>query len=310
MRSKATQATLAETAEQSEKQRSSARSMISRLDAVSPLSLLGQGFPSDLNKPLDGRTTTIEGQDFLANLVTPSSQSGQIPAIKEGSEMMYARVVELQLSSPKPQNTQGLQTLYMGESWLLTYVVQKVSPTDTESSASPSSALQVPLPASLGDKSENLGYDTRLDLEDIEVLKLRGAFTLLQRDVSDQLIQTFFDVVYPAFPIFDREEFMQLYEKNQLPLLLLQTIYLLASTLCDEDVIKKAGFENRSTARKTFLKRARALYDVDYETNKVTLIQAVFLMSFLWNGSMDDKDMWHWLGVAISLAQGKGMHRS
>ncbi|RVX71875.1 hypothetical protein B0A52_04274 [Exophiala mesophila] len=178
------------------------------------------------------------------------------------------------------------------------------------SDGSSPSTLQVPLPSTVSDKPENLGYDARLDAEETEILKIRGAFLLPERRISDKLIQTFFECVYPAFPIFDREQFFQLYESNQLSLLILHSVYAVASTMCEEEVIAESGFESRNAARKVFLKRAKALHDADYETNKVTLVQAAFLLSFLWNGSTDEKDMFYWLSIAIGNAQGKGMHRT
>ena len=55
---------------------------------------------------------------------------------------------------------------------------------------------------------------------------------------------------------------------------------------------------------------SQALYDLDYEKDKVALIQAVLLMSYWFNDTHDRADSWHWVGVAISLAQTIGLHRS
>ncbi|KIX10170.1 uncharacterized protein Z518_01251 [Rhinocladiella mackenziei CBS 650.93] len=264
----------------------------------------------DFSKQVDGRPLRIERLDFVPSPFTAQFRNSHKLSHKEGSENLYARLSELALSPPQGRNLQGIQTLYLGESWLLTYVVQKVINAETESDSSSPATLQVPLPPSVGDKPENLGYETRLDPEEIEILNIRGAFILPEKEVSDRLIQTFFECVYPAFPIFDREEFAQLYESGQQSLLILNSIYAMASTLCEDDVIAKAGFESRNVARKVFLKRAKALYDADHETNKICLVQAVFLLSFLWNGSTDEKDMAYWLSIAIGNAQGKGMHRS
>ena len=52
------------------------------------------------------------------------------------------------------------------------------------------------------------------------------------------------------------------------------------------------------------------IYDADFETDKVTVSQALFLMSFWRAGPLLEKDTRHWLGAAISLAQTKGMHRA
>jgi hypothetical protein len=229
---------------------------------------------------------------------------------KEGSENLYARLSELP-PSPQEGKLRGFQTIYLGESWLLSYVVHKVINREIgdDSSTSPAS-LQVPLPSTIGDKPGNLGLDSRLDPQEIEILNIRGAFKLPDQNVSDKLIQTFFESVYPAFPIFNKEEFAQSYESGQQSLLVLNAIYAIASTLCDDGIIAASGFEDRTTAQKEFLKRSKALHSADFETDKVALVQALFLISFLWNGSTDEKDMFYWLSIAIGNAQAKGMHRS
>jgi hypothetical protein len=79
---------------------------------------------------------------------------------------------------------------------------------------------------------------------------------------------------------------------------------------CDASVITRAGFESRYAARQELFKRAKALYDADYETDKVTLVQSLFLMSAWWSSPTDQKDTWHWLGAAIGLAVTMGMHRA
>lgn len=262
------------------------------------------------NEPADGRTSKAKRLDFGPGVITSQIGTDKHAFSKEGSENLYARLSEQTISLPEARSMPGGQSLYLGESWLLTYVVQKVINVDTISDTSSTSTLQVPLPATVSDKPDNLGYDTRLDSEEMEILNIRGAFVLPERSVSDKLIQTFFECVYPAFPIFDRLQFAQLYEANELPLLILHAVCAVSCTMCDEDVITETGFESRNAARKVFLKRAKALHDADYETNKITLVQAAFLLSFLWNGSTDEKDMFYWLSIAIGNAQGKGMHRT
>ncbi|KAJ5883281.1 uncharacterized protein N7473_010167 [Penicillium subrubescens] len=60
----------------------------------------------------------------------------------------------------------------------------------------------------------------------------------------------------------------------------------------------------------TFYRRAKALYDTDNELDGVSIVQATILMSEWWGGPMEQKDTWYWLGVAATLAQSLGMHRS
>jgi hypothetical protein len=139
---------------------------------------------------------------------------------------------------------------------------------------------------------------------------MHGAFILPSQDISNELIQIFFASFHPAYPVFDRREFFALYQQNQVPLLVLQSIYFLSFTICSEDLLRRAGFVDRYSARRTFYLRAKALYDMDCEKSKVKLTSVLFLLGFWWEGPEDQKDTWHWLGAAISLAQTLGMHRS
>jgi hypothetical protein len=74
--------------------------------------------------------------------------------------------------------------------------------------------------------------------------------------------------------------------------------------------MRRLGYHDRQEARNEMYNRAKDLYDADYETDKITVSQALFLMSFWRGGPLLEKDTRHWLGAAISLAQTKGMHRS
>ena len=50
------------------------------------------------------------------------------------------------------------------------------------------------------------------------------------------------------------------------------------------------------------------LYDADCEVDPISLVQSLLLMS---SGAPDDeRDPWHWIGVAISVAHTIGLHRN
>src|SRR5690242_1056902 len=57
------------------------------------------------------------------------------------------------------------------------------------------------------------------------------------------------------------------------------------------------------------LMQSQALYDAEYEKNKIILIQAVLLMGFWYADTEDRLGPWHWNGIAISLCQTVGLHR-
>ncbi|KAJ5947570.1 hypothetical protein N7466_000585 [Penicillium verhagenii] len=52
-----------------------------------------------------------------------------------------------------------------------------------------------------------------------------------------------------------------------------------------------------------------AFYDVDRRTDKLILIRSVLLMSFWYTDAQDHTGASHWIGIAITLAQGIGIHR-
>lgn len=51
------------------------------------------------------------------------------------------------------------------------------------------------------------------------------------------------------------------------------------------------------------------LYDFDFESDDVTAIQALLLMSHYYPSMVEQKHTWFWVHQAISLAQGVGLHR-
>jgi hypothetical protein len=54
----------------------------------------------------------------------------------------------------------------------------------------------------------------------------------------------------------------------------------------------------------------KALYDFDYEIDKIVLIQSVILLGFWLSDTEDRTGSWHWIGIAIGLCQSIGLHRN
>jgi hypothetical protein len=59
----------------------------------------------------------------------------------------------------------------------------------------------------------------------------------------------------------------------------------------------------------TFYQRAKALYDASYESDAIATVQALYLLSYWWGSPLEQKDMWHWTGLAVGLAQTLGLHQ-
>ena len=162
-----------------------------------------------------------------------------------------------------------------------------------------------PIPASIVERPRNEAVN-----QPQAPISLQEALLMPSPDILNQLIHTFFHKIHPAYPVFDREAFLKSYYANQASPLVLQVIALLGFTIGSDDLVRAAGFVDRATARKTHYLRAKALYDADYETDRMNLVAVVLLLGFWWAGPEDQKDTCYWVGCASTVAQSLGMHRS
>ncbi|KAL9045858.1 MAG: hypothetical protein Q9214_001172 [Letrouitia sp. 1 TL-2023] len=124
-----------------------------------------------------------------------------------------------------------------------------------------------------------------LDSTEVEILHQRGAFLLPPRALCDELVDSFFQWIAPVVPVINRSRFMQRYrDKNNPPsLLLLQAILLAGSRVCKNPQLMDAN-GSTTPAAMTFYKRAKALYDANYEDDRITIVQALVLMGWYWEG--------------------------
>jgi hypothetical protein len=143
----------------------------------------------------------------------------------------------------------------------------------------------------------------------IENLKKQGAFDLPSPETSQALLGAYFHYSLAALPILDRSRFLVTLEEGSFSHLLLNAIYLAATSYCSDSVIADAGFPSRYAASLTFYQRAKSLYDAGYETDAIATIQATFLMCHWWSGLLDQKDSWYWLGISAGMALALGMHQ-
>lgn len=225
----------------------------------------------------------------------------------EGPEMLYAQMLDTTTGPSKTRELlrPGGQVIYLGETFNLTYLLQ-------QGSSEPQSAQKLHFPVPVDAEKDSANRARGVDGLATELLRRQGAFELPSSEICHELYRTYFRCVQPHYPILDPQDFAARYVdiKNPPSWLLLQAVLFMAAGHCDFAVLESAGFKSRSEARLSLFKRTKALYDADHELDKVTIVQALFLMSFWWATPMDQKDTWHWLGNAISLALTLGMHRS
>lgn len=241
----------------------------------------------------------FQGNHTVTTTTTTTDEKETLGQV-DGPEMLFARMTEPELLAQNATSVPDqARTLFFGEALPMGFITNTIGSLDGRR---PNARLHHPVPARVP--------ISHLNQDDIERLRAVGALNLPEKEIRDELIQNFFKYIFPGFPVLDRTGFAEQYQKGQSSLLLLQTLMFLATTVCDESLIARAGFPDRLHARHTFYKRAKALYDADYEQDQVTLTSVLFLLSFWWAGPEDQKDSWFWIGAAISLAQGLGLHRT
>ena len=163
---------------------------------------------------------------------------------------------------------------YLGESSNLSLLVHdKHGATDV---------VHYPLPENVRGAKSKLN---ELDNVEINILHTRGAFLLPPRALCDELVEAFFTWVSPVVPVINRSRFMRRYRdsKNPPSLLLLQAILLAGSRVCKNAQLMDSN-GSTTPAAMTFYKRAKALFDANYEDDRVTIVQATILMGWYWEG--------------------------
>ncbi|OQU97512.1 Fungal specific transcription factor domain-containing protein [Cladophialophora immunda] len=239
---------------------------------------------------------------------------------QEGSEMLLVRLMDTQDKNEigQPAKTTD-RVLYFGDGSIWSDSLRRARSSKSRYPASPqplstrftdSNNLHYAVPPTVRDQPQDIPQDD-LDVqqEEIKLLRRKGAFSLPPPDIQRKLLDAYFTWLYPLQPILDKEQFLDDFDRGQAPIILLQALLFAATTCCDESIIVQF-WPSRRSAQSTLYKRVRALYDADYEQNRVTIVQVLFLMCFWWGSPMDKKDFSHWLAASIHLAQVTGMHRS
>ncbi|KAL2862154.1 fungal-specific transcription factor domain-containing protein [Aspergillus pseudodeflectus] len=157
------------------------------------------------------------------------------------------------------------------------------------------------------------GLPARLQKEDIDYLAMKGALTVPDVSLRNELLKAYVHYVHTYMPLLDLEDFLQTVVQNdgirRMSLLLFQAVMFAGTAFIDLKYLHAAGYPTRKAARKAFFQRARLLYDFDYEVDRISLVQSLLLMTYWYETPDDQKDTWHWMGVSLSLAHTIGLHR-
>ncbi|KAK9369216.1 fungal-specific transcription factor domain-containing protein [Lipomyces kononenkoae] len=222
------------------------------------------------------------------------------PPMTDSAEAFVRMLSNTAVGNNNPVRRSG-RVAYLGSSSNVSLLVQ--------SKAGDTEVCHYPLPDELRVGSARLN---ELDPEEIEMLNRRGAFLLPPRDICDELVNCFFTTIHPIVPMINRTQFMRRYNDPQNPpsLLLLQSILLAGTRVCRNPALMDQN-GSADMASLTLYKRAKALYDANYEDDRISIVQSLVLLGWWWEGPEDvTKNVFYWTRVALSVAQGFGIHRS
>jgi hypothetical protein len=110
------------------------------------------------------------------------------------------------------------------------------------------------------------GYVTSLPAsivgEDFDYLYAKGAMTIPDIPLRNQLLQSFIEYVYPFLPLVNLEELLSILQagngsQGQVSLLVFQAIMLAGSGFIKLSHLKAAGFQTRRVARQALFQKVK-----------------------------------------------------
>ncbi|OBT39591.1 hypothetical protein VE00_10555 [Pseudogymnoascus sp. WSF 3629] len=152
--------------------------------------------------------------------------------------------------------------------------------------------------------------------DELFFLQSTGCLSLPDQVTMNGFVLAYFEFFHPFFPIVSKPAFLSEFQEMDMrsgkgpSLLLLRAILFIASGLVSTELLHSAGFDSRGEARQSLYKKTRYLYDLDYESDSITIIQSLLLMSHYYPSMTEKKHTWHWVHQAISMAQVAGLHRN
>lgn len=157
---------------------------------------------------------------------------------------------------------------------------------------------------------QSLQHPPYMRPEDIAYLEAKRAFELPDKATLEILVGVFLDRVFPLYPIVIRQEFLEQHRSRRMPWLLIHASCFMAATFCPLAALYRCGFQGRRQARWAFYGKAKALFDIGYEENKIVLLQASIMMTFWGGGPNNYWNFYSWISAGVTIAETLGCHRS
>lgn len=172
-----------------------------------------------------------------------------------------------------------------------------------------------PLVAILDDEPRFLKpLPARIAPEDREFLRFRGALSMPESGLRDELLRCYIRWVHSFLPVLDLKRFLGAIAENDpngnVSILLFQAVMFVATAFVDLKHLQAAGYANRKSARNAFYTRLRLLYSLDCEDDRIVILQTLLLMTY-WSDpeNSPQRDIWDWIGVCNTQAHSIGLNR-
>ncbi|KAL4897845.1 hypothetical protein BDV59DRAFT_190652 [Aspergillus ambiguus] len=154
----------------------------------------------------------------------------------------------------------------------------------------------------------------RLDASDLEYLEGKGALCLPTARFRTELLKSYVLWVHPQVPILNLEEILLAIANNdgvnRIGLVLFHAVMFAASGFVDLAHIHDEGYPSREAARAVLFRRAKVLFELDCEDDRLSLVQAALLMIHWQDLPSGEKDASHWIGICLSLSTSIGLDRT
>ncbi|KAI9925725.1 hypothetical protein ASPWEDRAFT_580763 [Aspergillus wentii DTO 134E9] len=172
-----------------------------------------------------------------------------------------------------------------------------------------------PLIAILDDEPRFLKpLPSRIAPEDLEFLRFRGALSLPESGLRNELLRCYIQWVHSFMPVLNLQDFLRCIAENDpegnVSILLFQAVMFVATAFVDLKHLQDAGYPTRKSARSAFYTRLRLLYSLDCEEDRIVILQTLLLMTY-WSDHMNNpqRDIWDWIGVCNTQAHSIGLNR-
>lgn len=102
----------------------------------------------------------------------------------------------------------------------------------------------------------------RIGSDEITYLEKKGALTIPNNALRNELLRAYIEFVHPYMPLLDLHEFIEIVDKGdgsdgKLSLILFQSVMFAGSAFIDMRHLRKAGYLTRKEARKDFFLKTR-----------------------------------------------------